>query len=440
MAEQHHKSRERALRLLKDGKVDAARDLLRTIVAEDPGEIACWARLAEIAQQRGAQAEAIEAYRAIADRCARDGLLFKAIGALKQIIAIDPTHHGTQELLASLYAKRTGADAPPRAATIKSRRPEEAEAPTRAPTLQELVSQTPRRPTQPPRPSTSPPRPAEVVTADGEVASLPRTPLFSELLPEAFVELLSGLRLRRLAENEIAVQEGERGDSFYIVVSGHLRVEKAQADADPVVLAHLSEGAFFGEMALIQESARTASVIAEEACELLELDRATLDGLVARHLSVAKALRDFYQQRLLSTAMAVHPFFQPFSPSERRELAALFQGRSFAAGEEVIREGEPGDGLYLLLSGHLRVTAGQGSEARDLANLGPGEMVGEISLLSLARTIATVRATDECWVLRLSREDFQRVAGTRPEVLQLVERVAEGRLDVNRSLLETPLA
>lgn len=402
MGEKHQRAKERAARLLKDGKFESALEVYREIVAEDPSEIGCWAKVGELAQQLGLYSEALPAFQKVADRYAKDGFLFKAITTCKQILQIEPGHTETQEMLASLYAsKRSPGETSKPVKRVR-------EAAPNAPALQELVTS---------RPS---------VPASAAENTLPRTPLFSELPESAFKDVVAGLTSRRVEAGRTIIVEGERGHSMFILSTGRVRVEKGQP---PVLLATLSEGAFFGEMALLQDSTRTASVIAEEDSEILELDRAVIDRLIANHPPVAKVLRDFYQQRLLTTATAVHPFFQPFSPSERRVLIDRFRARSFAEGEVVIKEGEAGRGLFLLLSGGLEVWKGSSM----LAELGPGEMVGEMSLLRDAKTTATVRSATESWLLRLSREDFREVAGERPEVLEVLERVAEERLGDQRS-------
>lgn len=413
MGDQHQRAKEKAARLLKERKDAAALEIFRAIVAEDPAELGCWAKIGELSQAAGQTQAAVDAFRRVADRLAKDGFLLKAITVCKQILELEPAHTETQEMLASLYAaKRTPAEA------RVSQRPKRRE-PAASTQLRDLVSVAPSRPSLP---------------AEDDASAMPRTPLFSDLPPEAFREILEGMTRRHVNPGACIIKEGEHGHSFFVLVSGRMRVEKS-SELQPILLAHLGEGAFFGEMALLQDGARTASVYAEEESEILELDRALLEGLVARHPLVAKVLRDFYQQRLLTTAMAVHPFFQPFTPSERRMLGAQFQARAFAAGEVLIKEGDRGQGLYLLLSGALEVSSTRGGV---LATLGPGEMVGEMSLLRDARTNATVCAREESWVLRLSREHFRSVAGERPEVLDLLERLVEDRLDVNRTVRNPP--
>ena len=354
------KQKERAQKLTQDGDVAGALAVYQAIVADDPQELACLTRVAELSRQLGHKAEAVAAYARVAERLAEDGFLFKAAALVRQILELDPGHTQTQARLAAMYGAAPTTSGPlriPPAATTKTtsrpkRRPDGEG--TQSTRLADLVTD-PIRPSAPPGPH-------------GPTApSLPRTPLFSELPEAALRDALSGLSARTVAPEQAIIAEGEVGQSFFVLASGRVRVTK-ETPAGALVLATLSEGAFFGEMALLQHGPRTASVIAESACEVLELDRALLEDLTARHPTVAKVLQRFYQQRLLGTATATHPFFHPFTPGERRQLADRFQARAFAEGEVVIAEGKKGDGLYLLLSGALVVSVG--AERRVVATLG----------------------------------------------------------------------
>jgi CRP-like cAMP-binding protein len=276
-------------------------------------------------------------------------------------------------------------------------------------------------------------RPLEVVHDESD--GLPSIPLFAALPKGAFAQILRSMDMRELKEGEVVVREGESARSFFILLEGRVRVEKTVPDRGPVTLAYLDEGACFGEMSLIDGSPRTATVVVERAAKIAEIDKQTLDETVERFPSVARALRDFYAERLLSTAMALHPFFGPFELAERRDLARGFARRSFAVGETLIHEGRPGEGFYLLLSGRLVVEKSSPTGPVQLGVLNAGDMFGEMSLLSKAPTTASVRADEDSMVLRLGRKTFERAQSARPEIRALLEEMQQRRLGENESRL-----
>ena len=89
--------------------------------------------------------------------------------------------------------------------------------------------------------------------------SVPRTPLFSDLSPEAFVELVERCPLRRYKGGDRIVQQGEPGNSFFVICEGRVTVLREENGlARPV--AALEAGEFFGEVALLSGGPRIASV------------------------------------------------------------------------------------------------------------------------------------------------------------------------------------
>jgi cAMP-dependent protein kinase regulator len=103
------KLKDKAAELAAKGKVEKAASVLREIVEADPKDLASRQKLAEVLRRAGEIAEAIEEYKQVADRFARDGLLIKAIAICKTILELDPQHDETQQALAKLPSGRPGA-------------------------------------------------------------------------------------------------------------------------------------------------------------------------------------------------------------------------------------------------------------------------------------------------------------------------------------------
>jgi CRP-like cAMP-binding protein len=266
----------------------------------------------------------------------------------------------------------------------------------------------------------------------------PQIPLFSELPKSAFIELLVQMDMKEMNAGDYVITEGEVGDSFFVVATGKVRVVRKTETGEEVTLAYLTDGAFFGEMALLQDGARTASVIVEEESQIFEISKAVLDRVVAAFPSVANVLRNFYTQRLLSTVVATHPLFRPFDSEQRRGLMEMFKSKPFKKGDAILQEGKKGTGLFLLLNGKLSVvkTRDDGQEL-ELAELGPGDLFGEMSLLTNQPTTASVVALTDCFVLRLSKKNFDEVIMTHPQILEMVAQVSEERRSFNEFLLST---
>ena len=129
------------------------------------------------------------------------------------------------------------------------------------------------------------------------------------------------------------------------------------------------------------------------------------------------------------------PFFASLDESTRVELAEQLEPVHVAAGEVILRQGGAGDGLYLVVSGRLRVsTAADGAE-RVLYDLGRNAIVGEIALLTGQPRAATVRAVRDSDLLLLRLSSFTSLVGRSPVLLTALTRLLVDRLlTVNRLL------
>jgi cAMP-dependent protein kinase regulator len=268
---------------------------------------------------------------------------------------------------------------------------------------------------------------------------LPHHPLFSDLEPSDFEAVLPLVTLRAVGEGEPVIEQGTEGTSFYVVARGLVEVTLRRASGEQVSLATLRSGAFFGEMALLTHSPRAAGVSAGSPALLLELGRDGLDSLAERNPNVASVLARYTRERLLRNLIATCPLFVPLDPERRERLIDLFASHLYQPREKVIGEGEPSDGLFVVLNGAVRVSKREQGEALALAELGPGQIFGEISLIQRKPATATVVAVSKTVLLSLSRETFNEHVAEFPEVVAHVYRVAVEREKTNRNLESTEL-
>jgi hypothetical protein len=124
------------------------------------------------------------------------------------------------------------------------------------------------------------------------------SPLFRDFSVDELVAVIQGLKLMSYEPKQIIIKEGDRGNSLYMLTSGMVKAFRRNAQGKQVALAELTEGAFFGEGSILTGKPRTATVVAWEPCELLELDRPTLDSITETHPHVWDVLREFAAQRV----------------------------------------------------------------------------------------------------------------------------------------------
>ncbi len=263
--------------------------------------------------------------------------------------------------------------------------------------------------------------------SSGSAPRVPRIPIFSDLAPRAFVALTEGAVLRDMHVGEAIIREGEAGMSLFVIATGKVRVEKKNDRGETVLLAKLGEGSFFGEMALLSGAPRAAAVIPEEEGQLLEITAELLRRLCREHPHVARSFTRFCRRRLLANTMATSPLFGPFDKVHRKELMRRFRSREVRAGDVIVREGDPTDGLYVVLSGAVDIRKQCEGEEILAGKLTEGDVFGEMSCLTKKPASATVVASRAGTLLRLPREDFDEIVSGYPQILELVSELADDR-------------
>jgi hypothetical protein len=123
------------------------------------------------------------------------------------------------------------------------------------------------------------------------------SPLFKDFSVDEMVAVIQGLKLLTFKRGDVILREGERGDSLYMLTSGMVRAFRKDTAGQQVKLGDLSEGVFFGEVSILTGKPRSATIAALTRCELLELDRPTLDSITATHPHVWEVLQEFADRR-----------------------------------------------------------------------------------------------------------------------------------------------
>jgi len=127
---------------------------------------------------------------------------------------------------------------------------------------------------------------------------LRNVPLFM-VLPEAQLTLLTRVVGRKsYPRNSTIIAAGDPTDALYIVISGRLKVMMSDDEGREVILAILGQGEFFGEMGLVDDEPRSATVIAIEPCELLTIARIDFKKCLADNFDIAMGVMRGLVKRL----------------------------------------------------------------------------------------------------------------------------------------------
>jgi len=240
------------------------------------------------------------------------------------------------------------------------------------------------------------------------IALLGRVRFLAGLSGPTLAALASHLRVERADTGETVITAGSVGDRFYLVRSGRLQA----VAADGTVLNEIAPGQGFGELALLDRTPRSATVVALEASELWSLDASHFQRWVRDRVEIAARIRADQRER---QALAALPFFRDLDGGELDRIATRLQTRRFDEGEVVVQAGEKGGGYYVIRDGQADVTLPDGRYVR---TLGPGDGFGELALIFGVPRTATVTAKAGLVVGVMGRPDFAALVSASGESMR----------------------
>ena len=133
---------------------------------------------------------------------------------------------------------------------------------------------------------------------------------------------------------------------------------------------------------------------------------------------------------MTSNLLARIPFFTDLPVDELDQIMAQLEVVNLKSGEILFREGEPGEHMYIVVSGNLEILMAPGTDNELILNRVPqGEYIGEMSLVTGAPRTASVRAHGDVVLLSMSRAQLLDLLQTHPHLASTMVHVLSHRLD-----------
>lgn len=221
--------------------------------------------------------------------------------------------------------------------------------------------------------------------------------------PEALrAELAGRLEPASFEPGATIFSEGDPAFDALIIESGTAIAWTRDQLGEEVPLADVSAGELVGEVALLQDGVRSASLRTREAVRGYRLAREDFERLLAARPELAGTLRTGVETLTRRSFLRSASPFSGLGGDTLLELARRLSTRDASAGDIVTSEGDTGEELFLIRSGRLSASV-RGKRQR---SMGPGDCFGEVALLGDGRRTATVRADTGTELYVLHREDF----------------------------------
>jgi len=230
--------------------------------------------------------------------------------------------------------------------------------------------------------------------------------LFSDMLPAHKAKVVAEMYRTEVKSGTSVITQGERGDHLYVVETGefHIFVNK-------VHVATRKSGSVFGELALMYNAPRAATVTAAADSVVWIVDRYTFRRIVtdAQNKTFSQYIGFLNKVNLL----------QPLAQYERDKIAEAIEEVTVEAKHVVMKQGDEGDCMYIVHHGNLTVTKKEEGETefKEVLKLKPGDVFGERALMKNERRAATVTSDTECSLLRLPEESFRLLLGPLEDIL-----------------------
>jgi len=297
--------------------------LLQAQLARRPQDARLRLKLADVLILAGRGQEAAGILMSLADAEAADGFAAKAIAVLKRIEKIEPGRRDVEERLAHLIQEKVRLmPGPGRSAAAATASPPELGLEEFDPSADPLASASvepepeiiPESEIIPDPPDAPAPTSSDLDLEDmaylseaqaRAAAPVVSTPLFEGFTEDELVAVIRGLKLLTFEPGDILVTEGAAGASLFILTTGTVKAFVKNARGESVKVHELAEGSFFGEISILTGRPRTATLTAATPCEVLELDKATLDGITQSHPNVLEVLKRFHEARAQDTVEAI---------------------------------------------------------------------------------------------------------------------------------------
>lgn len=230
-------------------------------------------------------------------------------------------------------------------------------------------------------------------------AALKKNFVFESLGPKQILPLVQALEQHEVTAGTIIINQGDEGDYFYVLFQG-----ECDFILNDKKLGSATKGDSFGELALLYDAPRAATVQAATDCVLYRVNQVTF-RLILRDQAQAKEASKIELLKKVD-------FLKDVDSMELEKLAGVMTPRTFTAGQTLATKGDAVKEFWLLESGKVKVTNIGGKSAKyEDSIVTAGEHFGEYAIVCGRPTAANVTALEDGMAFVIDRTMFEKVLG-----------------------------
>ena len=257
------------------------------------------------------------------------------------------------------------------------------------------------------------------------------------LYPDEFEKFYDSATSVSIEANEVALHEGQKGESLYLVKSGQLRVYKRHDD-NLYEVGSINPGDIFGEASVLHHSTAGAEVRATDRCVLYVIPSMTVHEVFDSNERFLRAITQLSERRAAASALAVNPIFSTL-PMAVREVA-LFNAKFITVkeGSVLIHEGDEASYVFVILAGEVEISLQHPRQLGKqilITKRKSGDELGEIAVITGYPHGATVTALTPVRVLSIDDRSIVAWSGRYSDFAYALYGQVYRKLKENRKIL-----
>ncbi|BFZ08152.1 hypothetical protein BsWGS_11191 [Bradybaena similaris] len=238
--------------------------------------------------------------------------------------------------------------------------------------------------------------------------------LFRSLDAEQLAEVLDAMFEKQVEPGQEVITQGDDGDNFYVIDTGTFDIY-VDVDGKRKLVGNYNNEGFFGELALMYNMPRAATIVATSIGTVWGLDRQTFRRIV---LKTAFNKRKKYEKLIEGCNM-----LKSLDVYERMNVCDALTSQKFNDGDKIIAQGDKADCMYFVEEGKVRVAMLNKADPRataeqEISRIGPGGYFGELALVTRKPRAASVYAVGETKVAVLDVHAFERLMGPCMDIMK----------------------
>lgn len=241
--------------------------------------------------------------------------------------------------------------------------------------------------------------------------------LFRNLDQEQLSEILDAMFEKVVKVDEHVIDQGDDGDNFYVIERGTYDILVTSDDLTRSVGQYDNRGSF-GELALMYNTPRAATIVATSEGALWGLDRGTFRRIIVKNNAQKRKMFEAFLESV--------PLLKSLEASERMKIVDVIGEKSFKDGERIITQGEKAESFYIIESGEVsilmrsktKVSKDSGGQEVEIARCQKGQYFGELALVTNKPRAASAYAVGDVKCLVMDVQAFERLLGPCMDIMK----------------------